>query len=297
MQKILVPFDFSPASKRAYKFSLEIASTVGAEVSVLHIKKPISLYLKILNRYLDFANDISARMQASLAPQNRFENFSKHIEKKNVPVSFLTKFGKLDKALPMEVIVQNADLVVMGTRGANGLKELLLGSNTEKIVRTAPVPVLVVHEYTALSKIKHIVFPTNLELINKNLLEKLKELQLIFNAKLHILYVKTPAEPESEKQIRKRLLAFVDIYEIENFTIHIRSAVGETNAILSFSSGLDDSMIAMGTRALTGLNHLILGSITEDVANHAASNVWTYALHGQTETLPALHANRSNNSP
>ena len=283
MKKILVPCDFSPASKKVYQSALEIASATGGHVTVMHSIKPVSFYLKILDRYLTDVAPPSSSQKISLAAQTRFEKFSHNIDTNNVPVRFLIKYGTLYQTLLKEVTAQHADLVIMGTRGADGLKELLLGSNTEKMIRASPVPVLVVHEFKPISKVKNIVFPVTLEPTDEILPGKVKALQLFFNAKLHILYVKTPSEPASEQQIRKRLQAYVSFNGLENFTVHIRSAENETEAILSFSAGLADSMIAMGTRAQKGLSHLVLGSITEDVANHAVRNVWTYGLNVQTE--------------
>src|SRR5690606_32198110 len=84
------------------------------------------------------------------------------------------------------------DLVVMGTHGAEGMKEFFVGSNTEKIVRFSPVPVLSVKKAPAISSVKNIVLASTLDLGQDEWAVNVKKLQTFFNAQLHILFVNTP---------------------------------------------------------------------------------------------------------
>ncbi|WP_221393560.1 universal stress protein [Dyadobacter sp. NIV53] len=94
----------------------------------------------------------------------------------SVPVKLLIEQGELHQTILKTIEENNIDLVVMGTKGAASLRELLIGSNTEKIVRTAPVPVFTIHQAMPVSRIKDIIFPTSLDLKQSVLIGKLKTL-------------------------------------------------------------------------------------------------------------------------
>ena len=83
----------------------------------------------------------------------------------------------------LDYITENhIELVVMGTKGASGLRELLIGSNAERIVRRSSCPVITVRTYEKLRDIKNIVFPNSLEVEQDDLVEHVKVLQRFLKA-------------------------------------------------------------------------------------------------------------------
>jgi K+-sensing histidine kinase KdpD len=166
---------------------------------------------------------------------------------------------------------------VMGTHGASGIKEFTLGSNTEKIVRSCKVPVIAVKKNAKTVAIKNIIFPTNLKVANKNLLASIKELQSLLKARLHILYVNTPANFTRDHSTEEQLLGFARVNQFKNCSIHIYNDIDEESGIINFSSRFKNRMIAMSTHGRKGINHLLNGSIAEDVVNHIDCPIWTLA--------------------
>jgi nucleotide-binding universal stress UspA family protein len=166
----------------------------------------------------------------------------------------------------------------MGSHGASGLKEILIGSNAEKIVRRSPVPVLVVKNYFA-GKVTNIVFPNTLETERQEeLVMKVKALQALFNAKLHIVYINTPLNFTSDKVTLARLQAFAHRFMIKDYTINVYNHGDEQEGINLFARKVNAELIAMGTHGRKGIAHLVNGSLAEDVTNHADSLVWTYTM-------------------
>ena len=70
----------------------------------------------------------------------------------------------------------DTDLIIMGTKGATGLKEMFVGSNAEKVVRNASCPVISIHKEQKFEGIKTLVYATNLDSTHGPILEKFKEL-------------------------------------------------------------------------------------------------------------------------
>lgn len=158
------------------------------------------------------------------------------------------------------------------------MKEFFVGSNTEKIVRFSPVPVLSVKKAPAISSIKNIVLASTLDLGQDEWVVKVKELQTFFNAQLHILFVNTPLNFKSDDQTHQEMQQFVEKFEISNYTLNVRNDTVEADAIIDFAREMKADMIAMATHGRRGLMHLLTGSVAEDVVNHADYPIWTYAI-------------------
>ena len=102
------------------------------------------------------------------------------------------------------------ELVVMGTHGASGLKELFFGSNTEKVIRYSKVPVIAVPDGAVIDAISNIVFPVSPNLYSDNLIDEIKEIQKFFQAKLHLLWINTPHLFKSDAEAKEGLQDFAD---------------------------------------------------------------------------------------
>ena len=119
---------------------------------------------------------------------------------------------------------KDIDLVVMGSNGASGLDEILIGSNTEKVVRHSNVPVLVVKQELEQLEINDIVFASNFEEENLHAFQKAKTFADSFDAKLHLLYVNLPGNQfYSSQEITQQIQDFLekaDMSDFENIKIY-----------------------------------------------------------------------------
>lgn len=279
MKKILVPCDFSFAAKQAYKFAVDIATANSGEVIVINVNELSTIYgngmAGLPYSYIDpvaYSNELTDDLTKD------FQDLKDVFEAPSVPVYFRVKTGNITDVILKEIEEEGIDLVVMGTAGAKGIKEFFIGSNTEKIVRLAPVPVFVVHKAQRLSDIRHIVFPISFDFNQNALVEKIETLQQFFDATLHLLYVVTPDSIFSDKEAMISLENYGRFYDLDRYTLNIIHKEDERRGIVEFASELGHSMIAMGTHGRQGIAHLLMGSIAENVVNHAPEQVWTYAL-------------------
>jgi universal stress protein A len=146
VNNILVPSDFSAGSQEAVRYAFDLASRLGAALHILHVlDNPFALgafmemYAPPPAGYLDdIERQAEERLQKSLTEK----------QKARVRTTLSTRLGNpaseiLDR-LDEEPTI---DLVVMATHGRGGVARLLLGSVTEKIVRSAPCPVLTLREH------------------------------------------------------------------------------------------------------------------------------------------------------
>jgi nucleotide-binding universal stress UspA family protein len=140
IRRILVPHDFSETAERALAFALDLADKLGARVTLMHA-------YEVPSYAFPEGPALTAEMAGTLerAARAAIEGVAERARRPGVELDI-----ELRQGIPWSEIVRlakdsNADLVVMGTHGRRGFARMLLGSVAEKVVRTAPCPVLTVH--------------------------------------------------------------------------------------------------------------------------------------------------------
>ena len=141
---IVVPIDFGPLCTRALRYASELATPAGATVHVLHVVDELAA------RFLDLPDYTQlGRLQTTLERSAR-DQIDRLVADEN-EIRGRTVGAVVTSRSAAEAIVSyardvHADLIVMGTHGRNAVGRLLLGSVAERVVRTAPCPVLTIRD-------------------------------------------------------------------------------------------------------------------------------------------------------
>ena len=137
IKNILCPVDFFPASIRAYEYALQLAANYHASVFALHVVSPIvpSAYDFPLNM-----SEYTGAMQKNSRLQ--LAKLGKKAEKARIPFRSEAVVGSIDAEIHKALKRTKADFVVMGTHGRRGLERWILGSETDRMLRSCPVPLL-----------------------------------------------------------------------------------------------------------------------------------------------------------
>ena len=274
MKKILVPCDFSDSAVQAFKFAVEVANQSKGEVLLLNVVELPVIHENIMMPTFSYEGTFLDEMK-----QQADKDFAKMISKwaKEGPkVSTFIQYGAPTPTISQFAKDKKADLIIMGTKGASGLKEFFVGSNTEKIVRWSPVPVMAIKKSVKASSIKNIVFPTTLGDGEEELTMKVKALQAFFKAKLHVLNVNTPANFRPDVDTRQQMNDFAKRFMLKDYTLNVYNDLNEERGVANFIKEVNGDMVAMATHGRKGLNHLMGGSIAEDVVNHIECPIWTW---------------------
>jgi len=139
--RILIPTDGSETSERAAEHGVKLAKVTGAEV--------IYLYVIDISSFSGIPTEAIWENMRGLLEEEGRSSLSKveDIAKENgVKVESIVKEGIPSEDISKTAEEKQVDVIVMGTAGRSGLDKLLLGSVTEKIIRTAPCPVLVIRK-------------------------------------------------------------------------------------------------------------------------------------------------------
>jgi nucleotide-binding universal stress UspA family protein len=141
LRTILVPTDFSEPSRKAVRYAVCLAKRNRLKITLLHILEPILVYPDTVYPVM---------MDANFGPNEAKRAFRKLCKEEHLDAHLLQKM-LIRQGTPHQEIAEaarelEADLIIIATNGHTGLAHVLLGSTTERVVRHAPCPVLVVRE-------------------------------------------------------------------------------------------------------------------------------------------------------
>lgn len=278
MKTLLVPTDFSEEAGYALQAAHQLARKLQAALRLVHVlefpmddvETPVP---RIKTLPVAFLREAKQEALARLGQEAQRADLTQ------VPVETKVLVGNPYLSITRELVGDPVDLVVMGSRGASGLQEILVGSNAERMVRFARCPVLVIKETTNLENMRHIVFATSLQEAEFRVLSHLQWLRQAFHAHLHLLRVNTLANFLHDQYVQRTLTHLAQQSKLDHYTVHTFSDLSEEDGILHFADEIGADLIAMATHGRRGILHLLSGSVAEDVVNHARRPIWTMSLH------------------
>lgn len=279
MKNILVPIDFSDESINALKTAYAFAKFAGSKLVLLnviedpnvnsvHITGEIN-YDPLENIYTKlFIDKTTEKMEAILSDPNYGD----------VEMSYKIDIGNTYSSIIEHINTHQASLIIMGSRGASGLQEILLGSVADKVTRHASCPVIVVKEEARLSAIEQIIFATDLKDDQGPVVDELKKIQSLLRAHIHIINIVNNGAGSFDES-EKKMLKFVKDHAIENYSLVVEQDDDITDAILDFANEKNAGLIAFGTHDRHGLIHLLTKRVSKNLTNHSKHPIWTLPIN------------------
>jgi nucleotide-binding universal stress UspA family protein len=280
MKHILVPTDFSEQANYAMEFAAVLAKAISAEITLLHVV--VDGTLPTVNYTGEVAlPDMQDRLFVMKLVEKGKEELKALSENpifNGVTLHTELHVGDIYYGVKEIISDRKIDLVVMGTKGASGFEELIIGSNAERIVRHAKCPVLTIHEKVASNEIKTIAYANALEEPDHTCAGIVNDIQQAFGSKIHLVRVNTPNNLKPDHITSPILENIASHSGFSNYETHIYNDASEEEGILNFSTSIDADLIVMATHGRTGLAHLLSGSLAESVVNHTHRPVLTYVI-------------------
>ena len=170
------------------------------------------------------------------------------------------------------------NLIVMGSKGVSDFEEMIIGSNTEKVVRTSNIPVVVVKTDNDKFKFKKLVFASNFDDENKAAFVDFLAFAKKFNSQIHLLKINTISNFESSYTTHKKIKDFVKGFNLKRKTITIYNDASVVKGIINFAKEIDADVIALTTHGRSGLSSLFNGSIAKSVSKNVLRPVITFKI-------------------
>ncbi len=279
MKKILVPVDFSEYAEYALQVAATIAKNQNAEIIVVHM---LGLSEAVLTK--NESQEVEEAMYYMKVAEKRFGTFLAKEYLKGIKTSEIIQNYKIFSELTKVAKENDIDLIVMGSHGVSGFREeVFVGSNTEKVVRTSEIPVLVIKNEIKDFAIKEIVFACDFKMESIVAYRKAMLLFKKLGGNIHLLFVNLPADHFlSSHQVEERIKDFLfkadsgslDAYE----NVVFYSDYTVEDGVFNYSKKIDADIIVIPTHGRRGLAHFFNGSIGEDIANHASKPVITFKI-------------------
>jgi nucleotide-binding universal stress UspA family protein len=298
IRRILCPVDFSDHSTRALDHSLAIASWYHATVTVLHVSPvaPVAAYVSGsgLPAYVTMTADARHAVVTSL------RQFAAREQQAGAPVEFEVAEGGVAETILARSSALPADLLVLGTHGRSGFSRWVLGSITEKVLRTAVCPVLTVPRAVGNATpvaFRRIVCAVDFSDCSMAALEHAMSLAQEANAQLTVVHV-IELPPDIPREVHETVLAgprnfaeYIALAEEEGrarladaVPTRVRASIAVDTVlaagkpyreILRVASEHGADLLVVGVHGRGAIDRLFFGSTTQHLVRQAACPVLT----------------------
>jgi len=267
---ILLPTDFSENSWNAISYAIDFFEPVVCNFYVLHVNR-VDTFMAGDSGYVPTAEQIE---DIYLKPsKDRLRTLLREISEhhkpnKNHKFYSLTDYGFFLESIRKYVNKKKIDLLVMGTKGASGLKEYIVGSNTGDIITKVKCTTLVVPEDARYKELKEVAFPTDFNLTYDLLsLQPFTDILKTVDASLHVIHIqKKGAKLNTEQIENKDVLS--DYFEEFKPSFHFLTNGKVEDAIQCFVESRDINMIVMVAKNLNYFQSILFHSNVEKITYH-----------------------------
>jgi nucleotide-binding universal stress UspA family protein len=279
IERILLATDCSNWAKRAGDYAHALAASWQAHLTimtVLEFPPGLNPDYPVNQQYL------ADRMREA---SDQLSEFRRRVSHTGLEISTRIATGVPSQEITAAAKGEGSGLVVLGTRGKSGLAHVLLGSTAERVIRTAPCPVLAVHAEEASSsgeegiRVERILVPVDFSDCSLDALEYAAIVAGRARASIQLLHVLEPVSygldfalvhaeerKRQHERLTKRLQDLSEALSASgiNVTARLRGGV-PVDSILDELSKSGADMIVMGTHGRRGLSHMMAGSVAESI--------------------------------
>ncbi|MEA1785189.1 universal stress protein [Arenibacter sp. GZD96] len=236
IKKIILPTDFSENALNAIRYALQLYKNDSCMFFLLHTYTPAiyqAEYVVHSPGQIGLGDPRQMQVEAQLvALQGQLVqefNNPKHTFVRHA--AFNVFVGEVLETIKNEAV----ELVIMGTKGATGAKEILFGTNTVHLIQKAKVPIIAVPRMEEYTLPKNILFPTDYEVsYQKTALQEFLQIAQANNAKIHVLHMTSPKGLTAVQQANKANLEFIlEPYISQFHDDPDETVIGGINAFLS----------------------------------------------------------------
>ncbi|MBK7435282.1 MAG: universal stress protein [Saprospiraceae bacterium] len=272
--KILIPTDFSVQAEYAYLMVRKLAEKTPVEIHFLHVLNAPDSITMDSNENIQSCDDIDIQYlvhQKDIA-NRKLDNL--HVLYSNeIHTHFV--LGKLIDSILSFAESHEFDLIVMGTKGAWGLKEKLSGSETQIVARNSRIPLLSLMCDRSDLNIQNILLVHNFNHPEKEDLQFLHKIIKAFDTRIHLLQITSKNVTEVPNNVMENMNTFAALNDIGNYACHTISDEDVEDGVIHFNEQNNMDIVCIGTHGKGGLFH---HSATEKLINHLFKPIISFHL-------------------
>ncbi len=279
MKNILLPTDFSPNADNALNFAVEIARKIKGNLILLH-----AYSVQLIDPNMPAEIYLSAYQEEEKSAKENLEELSKRISESNKDINgnnIFTTEAIVTQGLVVDEVLSlindfKIDIVIMGTHGASGITEMILGSNAASIIEKATVPVLAIPGNAVYKEINNLVYAYDDIKSGLPSFKWLLEFARIYDSEITLLHIIETGKDtmdlnQKEFEKIKQSVTYdkirLELVKEENILEGINDYVNSNNV----------DVLAMAIRKRTLLDKIFSRSLTKKMAYH--TRIPLLALH------------------
>jgi len=259
MKRVLVPTDFSQPAGYALRVAASIVRRSEGRLFLMHvmdIPEP------------DSENNIDPKWQLLLnQTEKKFKEIFAEDFMSDINTAEIIGYENILENITRFSEENEIELIVMGSYGASGIREKLMGSNAQKVVRNVDVPVLIVKNEISDFNPADMVFASDFGQESYDSFLDVMGMVHHFNARLHLLKVITRSAFENNYVTTALMQNFIQYFKLRNVTKNVFNDESVVDGILNFSDSIQADLIALCTEGRSPMYQIFNESVAEKLVN------------------------------
>lgn len=267
MKKILIPYDFSEASVNALNFANSFFNDIPCEIHLIHVYKVAPSYLLSDEQSSNWNNEIDNEVEVNL---NNIVIALNKAKDSKITYSSSIKYGSFIDAIQIVQKEFQCNLILSGTKGAHGLREVFIGSNTLKLIKNIwSCPILVIPDHYKFKKLSKIVFSTSyLYAYTKIALKEMVWLSVVKELPIEVAHL-TKDEYLSDKQMINKNFLSETLEDTDVIFKKIDWVENETESIEFYINNSLASLLVLMNHKQSFFNKLTSEDVIKKVSFHS----------------------------
>ncbi len=268
IRKILIPFDFSETAELAIEHAVFMAKLHKADIILLHIIESYSFASAITSAFGKSQSEFEDKMESS-AKEKLQQLTEKLHHDSGMKVTHITEKGKIYKKIVSIAEENQADIIIMGTHGVSGFQDFLVGSNTYRVVISAPCPVISVQAHSRKIGFKDIVLPIDNSHSSRQKVKYAVEIAKHYNSIIHIAGMMTMNDIDLQRRFEVKVhqvQAYLEEHEVAH-TVKVFKTDTSPTTTMNYASQINaDLLIIMTEQEGSGI---FMGNYAQQIINQS----------------------------
>lgn len=268
IKKILIPYDFSETAKLALEHAVFMAKLHRADIILVHVIESYSFVSAISSAFGKSQSEFEEKVES--ATNEKLQSLTEKLHHDGgVKVTHRTENGKIYKKIVSVAEEVDADIIVMGTHGVSGFQDFLVGSNTYRVVMSAPCPVISVQVHSKKIGFKDIVLPIDNSHSSRQKVKHAAEIARHYNSIVHIAGMMTMTDVDLQRKFEVKIhqvQGYLEEHEVAH-TVKVFKTDNTPLTTMNYSNQLNaDLLIIMTDQEGSGI---FMGNFAQQIINQS----------------------------
>lgn len=270
IKNILIPYDFSETASLALEHAIFMAKLCKAQISLLHVIETYSFTSAISHAFSKSQSEFENKIEEST--KVKLQEIADEIHRKSaIQVKLTTEVGSIYKQIVKVAHDIHANIIIMGTHGASGFQEFLIGSNAFRVVTSSPCPVITVQSHAKKIGFKDIVLPIDDSNVSRQKVVFAAELARHYSSTVHIAGLRASKSDDFLRKFDIKVRQVEEYCHEHNINCTKKMFDGDDIAKMSleYAEEINADLIIIMTEQEANPGFFNMGSAAQSLVNHS----------------------------